>query len=160
MRKYEILKLFLDELERELNTLLEAAFQAKEAATSEESKPENKYDTRGLEASYLAGAQAKRATELRDFIDQLKRVALKSFSSSERIETTALVQIASEDGGSKFFFIVPREGGAKIDFAGHSVFVISPESPMGQALWHKHVGDAFEFQVKGENHAYEIVNVE
>lgn len=160
MNKGPILQLFLNELERELNTLVEAAFQAREAATSEESKPENKYDTRGLEASYLAGAQAKRASELRDFMDHLKRLEMKDFSKQDPIEATALVRVVSDHDGERTFFIVPKEGGAKVEHNGRVIFVISPDSPMGQALMLKKVGDVFEFRKKGEVHEYEIIGIE
>ena len=41
-----------------------AAKDAKENATGEETKSDGKYDTRAIEAAYLAGAQAKQAEKL------------------------------------------------------------------------------------------------
>ena len=68
MNKKALIELVLIELKRQHQTLFNSALEAKSAATDEESKAENKYDTRGLEASYLAGAQAKRTTELEETI--------------------------------------------------------------------------------------------
>ena len=48
------------QLTEDFEILKAAALATYEDATHEESKPENEYDTRGLEASYLAGAQGKR----------------------------------------------------------------------------------------------------
>ena len=50
-------------LTSELDGYKRSARSAHEEATSEQSKAENKYDTRGLEAAYLAGAQSRQAAE-------------------------------------------------------------------------------------------------
>lgn len=157
--KNKILDAFLRELERELNTLIEAAFEAKEAATSEEARAENEYDTRGLEASYLAGAQSKRAGELRDFINQLKKIKIRSYRESDEIEATALIEIEIDGEEKKWFFMVPQEGGAKVTIDGLSILLISPESPLGQEIYGKRVGDAFEFETRGQLREYEIISV-
>ncbi len=62
--------------------LKEAALATYEAATHEESKPENEYDTRGLEASYLAGAQAKRTAEIEELLIILKHLDVKKIHSA------------------------------------------------------------------------------
>lgn len=159
MDKKKILQLFIDELNRELTTITEAAFEAREAATNEESKAENKYDTRGLEASYLAGAQAKRAGELRDFINKLSKVNIRDYSDGSPIESTAFVKLEDEDGEEKNIFIVPREGGAKVSLDGVPVLLISPDSPLGKELWQKFVGDTFELPIKGKRKEFEITFV-
>ncbi|MEZ4872724.1 MAG: hypothetical protein R2827_10915 [Bdellovibrionales bacterium] len=51
IEKSRIIQNIVEELKREFHTLAENAMEAREAAISEESKAENKYDTRGLEAS-------------------------------------------------------------------------------------------------------------
>ena len=61
--KAKLVETILKSLEKDLEVLREAEKSTREAATHEESKPENEYDTRGLEASYLAGAQSKRIIE-------------------------------------------------------------------------------------------------
>jgi hypothetical protein len=62
--KTQIVAAIRAELERELAVIAKAAEDAQRAATHEESKPENEYDTRGLERSYLARGQAQRAAEI------------------------------------------------------------------------------------------------
>ena len=54
-----------------------------EAATNEESKAENKYDTRGLEASYMAQAQSLRVSELKKDHYNLLRMALPENPAKE-----------------------------------------------------------------------------
>lgn len=157
--KSEILQLFFEDLERELNTLVEAAFAAREAATNPEAKAENKYDTRGLEASYLAGAQAKRAGELRESINKLKKVELREYSEGDEIESMAIVTVQNEDDVEKKFFLVPIEGGAKIQHESATYFFVTPDSPIGQCLWNQSVGHEFEFTIKGQTQFFEITNV-
>lgn len=160
MDKRELLQIYQKELERELNTLVEAAFEAHEAATNEESKPENKYDTRGLEASYLAGAQAKRASELRIFINQLSKIEIKAFSKETPIQVTALIQLIENAQETKWVFLVPKEGGAKIDFDNKSILIVSPESPLGRELWQRKQGDEFDFEIKNQVKEMEILSVQ
>lgn len=159
MDKKKLLDLFIEELNRELTTIADAAFEAHEAATNEESKAENKYDTRGLEASYLAGAQARRASELRNFINQLSKINIRAYAAGDLIEATALVRLQDEEGGEKNIFLVPKEGGAKVILDGTPVLMISPESPLGQEVWQKQTGDSFELLVKGQRKEFEIVFV-
>ncbi|NBU22139.1 hypothetical protein EBS43_12140, partial [bacterium] len=61
IQKSQILASIVQKLNHELQTIELSAQAALEAATHEESKAEDQHDTRGLEASYLARAQASRA---------------------------------------------------------------------------------------------------
>ncbi|NQZ01391.1 MAG: GreA/GreB family elongation factor [Bdellovibrionales bacterium] len=142
-----------------MTTITEAAFAARDAAISEEAKAENKYDTRGLEASYLAGAQAKRASELRETISKLRKNKVRLYGEDEPIQGLALVTVESEDGESKRFFIVPAEGGAKINVGSEVFFLVTPESPIGQSLWNLKCGDEFEFTLKGKKQFYEVLEI-
>lgn len=157
--KKRILEAFFAELEQELMTITEAAFAAREAAISEEAKAENKYDTRGLEASYLAGAQAKRASELRETISKLKKNKVRMYAEGEAIQGLALVTVERDDAEEKRFFLVPAEGGAKIQLDGQTYFLVTPESPIGKSLWNLKQGDEFEFTLKGQKQFYEVVDI-
>src|SRR5687768_11096256 len=57
----ELRKILRDELSR----LARGTDMARDEATSVESRPENQYDTRALEASYLAAGQGERLEALR-----------------------------------------------------------------------------------------------
>lgn len=59
MDKRALIKKIVAQLEAELALLTKAARSAHAEATHESSKAENKYDTRGLEASYLARGPRK-----------------------------------------------------------------------------------------------------
>ncbi len=149
----------LQQLSRELDTLHSAAKDARDAATNEEAKPENKYDTRGLEASYLAGAQAARAVELQVSIDHLKRLEFKSYDSTTRIGSTALVKILVDDMDTKYLFLVPMKGGIKVTIDKIEVNTLSLDSPLGSELVQKNEGDTFTFTIGGKSKNYEIIQV-
>lgn len=83
-------------------------------ATHESSKAESKYDTRGLEAAYLAGGQARQAMEILDSIKLYETLTTKNFAADEPIDLTALVEL--DVGGARSrYFIGPKNGGLEIE---------------------------------------------
>ncbi len=157
--KKNLMDILLFKLEENLNALVLSALEAKNAATSEESKPENKYDTRGLEASYLAGAQAERTSIMQKEIEQLKRLTMKHFNEHDWIDLTAIIEVTSDLESTKNFILLPFAGGTRIDFDNQIYYVISPKSPIGMQLLKKKVGDVFSIKSKGSNTDYEIQKI-
>ncbi|MCJ8275921.1 MAG: hypothetical protein HRT44_10325 [Bdellovibrionales bacterium] len=154
MDKAKLFEIVLNQLEENLKVLIESAFTAKEASTNEESKAENKYDTRGLEASYLAAGQAQRAQELQELIYQTKKVTLRDFDDETPLSISALVETELNGEAKKWFFILPV-GGIEVTFANKMVQTITIESPIGRSLHNALEGDDF---VINQNE-YEIVKV-
>jgi hypothetical protein len=70
-----------------------AAQFSRAEATHESSKAESKYDTRGLEASYLARGQSKQAAELEAAIAEFEKLPAKKFAAGEPIGLGALVEL-------------------------------------------------------------------
>jgi len=159
MKKVDIAMILLEELERKYQVLAHSALDAKEAATNEESKPENKYDTRALEASYLASAQSSRVEELRRAISRLSQLELVSFASGDAIRVGALVQLEATDTGKRWVFILPYGGGERIRFENTEILVLTPEAPLGKALLGKRESDEFEFRVQKKLIDYEVLKV-
>lgn len=157
--KNKVLKTILDELYKQSDTLKQAAMDAKEAATNEESKAENKYDTRGLEASYLAGAQAKRAKELNRIIAGFEQIQIKDYDENTPIESTALVDLLIDEEETRHVFVVPSHGGMVLNVDGTEIMTVSPDSPLGKKIFKKKVGDYFEMRIKEEPREYEITKV-
>lgn len=147
------------QLQGKLEVLAQSALDAKDEATSEESKAENKYDTRGLEASYLAGAQAKRAHQLAVDIENLSKLKLNDFDEESKVKNTALIQCDFNTQEDRWFFMLPFAGGEKIMQNDISVQIITPQSPIGKLLFQKGVGDIVEINVKGETNEYEIIEL-
>ena len=66
MDKQVLVATIIAQLEKTLQGTTQAALEAAQSATDDEAKSESKYDTRGLEASYLASGQAHYAKELKE----------------------------------------------------------------------------------------------
>lgn len=160
MNKQKIISVFIQELQREFDTLSKAALEAREAATSEESKPENEYDTRSLEASYLAGAQAKRAAEIKDLIQKFKIIKPIEYTKDQPIGPTALVHVEIDASEKRLFFMIPIEGGQPVQVDNQEVTILSLQSPLGLELSKQKVGHSFVFKVKNNEREYEILKVE
>jgi transcription elongation GreA/GreB family factor len=145
-------------LEKDLAILQVAAMETHSAATSEQAKPENQYDTRAVEASYLAGAQAKRAYELDAAITAYKYLDLKSFAQSDPIAVTALVEL-NFNKKKLVVFLVPQEGGFTVELDGNKIQVITLASPLGQALLGARTHDIATIDRGDESLEYEVLKV-
>jgi transcription elongation GreA/GreB family factor len=158
MDKKKILHDLIQHMEAELPELIAAAKATYEAATHEESKPENEYDTRGLEASYLAGAQSKRVAEIEECLHVFKHIELKNFKPTDGIAATALIEVESE-GKKLFFFLMPKGGGLTQLHEGKSIQVVTPSSPLGESLLSLKVGDAALVEKANDSREYEILSL-
>ena len=159
MDKVALLKAVILNLEESLSSIVTLANEAKAEATNEESKAENKYDTRGLEASYLAGGQAKRADEFKQTIDRLQKIEIQNFKEGDLIGMTTLIHIIDQDENEKWLFILPFAGGTKIQFKNHEILVITPQSPMGQKLMGLKADSDFSVTINGKAFEYDILEV-
>jgi hypothetical protein len=146
VNKKNLVIAFLEHLEEELGLAKKAALATYDAATNEESKPENEYDTRALEASYLAGAQAKRVQEIEGVIQDFHRTSFKEFNARDPIDISALVGF-NLDGRPSVALIMPKGGGVRIDFNDQSIQIVTPSSVLGETLMGLSVADHAEFEV-------------
>jgi len=158
MDKRALVEKILEKLEKDLATLTQAALAAYEGATHAESKQEDQYDTRGLEASYLAGAQSRRADDIRALITQLRYLDLKAFSSQDTISSTALIELGC-DGKRSLYFLLPKGGGISVEFDGKTVQLLTPQSPLGEALLGKQAGDSVDVDILNVTKEYEVLSV-
>ncbi len=137
----------LAKLEGELATMRKAAKDAREAATHEEAKPENDKDTRALEASYLAGGQAARVRDLEGSIKAIASMALLDLSGGAKaVQASAVVVLEDEDEARTTFFYAPFGGGTSLIVGDIAAQVVTPTSPLGQALLGRTEGDVIELR--------------
>jgi transcription elongation GreA/GreB family factor len=156
--KKKLVEVITEQLKADLAVLKQLQLETFEAATHEESKPENEYDTRGLEASYLASAQVKRIGEIEEVLIILKHLEVKSFTENDKINSSALIEV-EHNGKHSFFFIVVKGGGVSVKFEGHTVQIITPSSPLGEALQDLKVGDIAVVENGNQVREYEILNI-
>lgn len=159
MDKNKLVSQIILTLENKAANLTKAALTAHEDATGEESKSEHKYDTRGLEASYLAEAQANMVAEIKKDIAVYKKLELRKFSSNSSIQLSAIVQLESEDAKHSFYFIAPNNGGLQLKCNNNFVVCITPSSPFGRKLLGLNIGDFVEIKTKNIHREYEVINI-
>lgn len=158
MDKRELIASIIAELRLELELLMKAARAAHSEATHESSKAENKYDTRGLEASYLARGQSRQAAETAQAIEEFQKLAVRDFTESDEIDVAALVAVSAKRERN-FYFIAPRAGGTEVNLNGTEVLVITPQSPLGQQLVGRKQGDKIKLAIAGTTSEFRIASV-
>src|SRR5471032_1493089 len=158
MNKRAIIKKIIARLTDELEIYFRAAKFSRAEATHESSKAESKYDTRGLEASYLARGQSKQAAELEAAIAEFEKLPAKKFADAEPVGLGALVEL--ETGGENlFYFIGPRAGGTEILHEKKEILVITPQSPLGEQLMGKKSGELLQLAFGGAKQTAKIISV-
>ncbi|MCF6325544.1 MAG: GreA/GreB family elongation factor [Gammaproteobacteria bacterium] len=152
MNKSEALQQIIVALQRDLDGLQAAVKVAHESATHGESVAENKYDTRGLEASYLAHGQAKRAAEIEAALRLYQAIVPESLSDQATAVTiSSLVELKDQHGVVRWVWPGVDAGGVKFVFEGNDVTIITPQSPLGAVLMGREVGDTFELNPEGRS---------
>ncbi|MGE3610078.1 MAG: GreA/GreB family elongation factor [Bacteriovoracaceae bacterium] len=152
-----LLKELINKAKAELSDLEQAALVQKEYATDQEFKSESKYDTRALEASYLASAEAKRVEELKLEIQILEEVDLNQSKRLGEISIGALVELLHQEQ-KRFYFLIPTAGGTLLNIQGTPVVVVSVFSPIGDALMGLKAGEDFEVETPRELRSYQVIS--
>ena len=159
LNKRAIIQKITAKLVGELEIYFRAAQFSRAEATHESNKAENKYDTRGLEASYLARGQSKQAAELEAAIAEYEKLGAKKFADGDAIAVGALVKL--EHGGeNSIYFVGPRAGGTEVLHDKKEILVITPQSPLGEQLMGKKSGDQPQLNFGGAKQAAKILRVE
>ena len=153
--KSQLLAALLVQLNAELELLVRAANMARDEATNEESRADNKYDTRGQEAAYLAEGQAKIATELSESISIYRKLDLRPTPPPSPIDIGTVVRI-KRPGGTINGFLGPKSGGTEFSVDSVDYTVITPVSPLGRLLLGRKAGDVVYLQARGKAQAHEI----
>ena len=143
-KKQALVKKIIAALTAELERFAKAARASHAEATDPQSKAEHKYDTRGLEAAYLAGGQARKVAEVEESIELFQKLKLTDFTAETPIDYGALVQVEMR-GGANWYFVAPRAGGLEVIHEKEEITVITPQSPLGEQLFEKKQGDKFTF---------------
>jgi transcription elongation GreA/GreB family factor len=158
VKKQALIKKIIAQLTDDLKLYYKAALSARAEATDPQSKAENKYDTRGLEASYLARGQSKQAAETEASIEEFQKMPVKDFGPEEAVNIGALVELEGK-GEKMWYFIAARAGGLEVVHEKREVLVITPQSPLGQELVGKKQGERIKLEIAGTKSDYKLVVV-
>ena len=120
---------------------MEAAARETHAAASDpDSKAESKYDTRSLEASYLAAGQAAQLAEWAAAMTRLAAMEARDAGPGDPVGAGALVEVSAGDD-AEWYFLAPAGGGLTVNFEGREVTILTPASRLYQALLGGSLGD-------------------
>jgi transcription elongation GreA/GreB family factor len=158
VNKAKLVEKIIAQLLAELELYIKAADASRAEATHEQSKAESKYDTRGLEASYLARGQSKQMAEIERSLEEFKELVVRKFGPKDPIDLSALVELEGKSERS-FYFVGPRAGGTEVTHEKKEILVITPQSPLGQQLMGKKQGDRLKMEIAGSRDEYRVVSV-
>ncbi len=140
MNKNSLLETIRAALVEEFEKLRVASRQTRAGGNDEESRAEDKYDTLSTEQNYLADGLAKQAQTAREAITAFDQLAPRDFSPTDPIDLGAAIQIEFP-GETTWFFLAPAGGGLEIEADGELLTLITPESPLGNQISGKVVGE-------------------
>lgn len=157
MEKQKILEHLKKNIQQELDKAKNAYQTSHGHATDNELKADGKYDTRAIEAGYLAGAQKKRVEELEQEVKLLDEIDLSH--TNDQVSVGSLVGL-SYNNLEKKYFISSTSGGSMFNIDGEIILIISAFSPLGVEAIGLKKGDTFEVQVKNQDREYTITSID
>ena len=130
----------IDKLATKIAVLKSALSDSEESASGDETKSEGKYDTRAIEAAYLAQAQGEQLNLAEESLGKFRRFDPPAYDLNDEIGPGALVEV-EQDGEICFYFLAPTGGGLVTEYLGCEVTVVTPDSRMYQQLAERKLGD-------------------
>jgi len=156
----ELKKKLFEHLKSNINQELEksrAAYKStQDHATSPELLAESKYDTRSIEAGYLAGAQKKRVDELELELKLINEMSIDH--PPEKISVGSLVDLKFNEQ-TRSYFISSTSGGTMVSLDGKTILVISAFSPIGTEAIGLEVGESFVVETANAEREYTIQGI-
>ncbi|MBA2676074.1 GreA/GreB family elongation factor [Ramlibacter sp.] len=156
MDKFLLQQQVLKRLAEDLLQAEQAVRAAHETATHEENIAENKYDTLGLEAAYLATGQVRRAEAIRKALANWRQFRPRPYDVKKGIQLGALVCLVDSDDKQQHLFLGPDGGSMKLVSGSQ---VISSEAPLGRAMLGKCEGDEVSIKVASIQQQFEVLRV-
>jgi len=156
LNKQGLLNLVILQLEADIVISAQAVEMARNTATHKDCLGSSKYETMGLEASYLAQGQGTRLLELERSLAYFKQLILQA---SDVIVVGSLVFLVDEAGNEKNFWLAADAGGMKVVYQQYTITIITPKSPMGKVMLGKEAGDDFTLKLMGKDQYFEVLRV-
>ena len=155
--KAAILALIVERLRADLKAVEQAVAIARDTATHPDAQGSSRYETMGLEASYLAHGQGKRLLEVERALAHFTQQ--KPPEDSGTIGLSSLVMLSDEGGNEQMLWLASDAGGLKVQYGTAMITVITPKSPLGKALIGKTEGDSVALDIAGKHRCYDIAAV-
>ncbi len=157
INKKLIIQKLIENFQQELILVEAAAKSTKDLVTADDLKSEGKYDTRAIEAAYLASAQNKRVEEIKLDIQMLEEIELPEIPSKTlQLGSLGLFSCNNQE---RYYFLSSTSGGSILMIEGQGILVISVFSPIGNEALGLAAGESFEVETPKETRTYKVVQV-
>jgi transcription elongation GreA/GreB family factor len=137
-----------ERLQADIRAITASQDDAQTGATHEEARQEDPKDTRAIEAAYLARGLAERAELMHDALARLTRLEIVDFGADDPVGVTALVGLEDDDGES-VYFVIPHAAGETVVIDDTTIRIVTPTSPLGQAIIGQYVDDVVDLDLPG-----------
>ena len=152
--KTKIIEALIEDTDSRLSNARESYQAALEHSRSDDMKSEGKYDTRAIEAGYLASAKKQRVEELEAQLRALQNMSPTNCSSASM---GALVEVEVGEI-AQWNFLCPCAGSA-LEIDGIIVTPVSTSSPLAKAMLGLSEGDSFELETPKQTKEYLILRL-
>ena len=159
MDKFLLQQQVLKRLADDLLQAEQAVRAAHETATHEENIAENKYDTLGLEAAYLATGQVRRAEAIRQALANWRQFRPRPYDVKKGIQLGALVCLVDSDDQQQHLFLGPDGGSMQLVNGSQVVQVISSQAPLARVMLGKCEGEDVSLEVASMRQQFEVLSV-
>ncbi len=106
----------------------------------------------------LKEADQERSAEIQGLLLMYRFLPTRKYTSEDVIIPSALVELQLGNTHA-YYFVAPQGGGLVTRVQGQAVQVITPQSPLGEALLGKKVGDQINVRVRDSVREYKIVSI-
>jgi hypothetical protein len=110
------------------------------------------------EAPQLDEEAEQRMKDLKSLLLMYRFLPVRNYNAEDVIVPSALVQLQLGSAVA-YYFIAPQGGGLITNVDGKAVQVITPNSPLGDALLGKKAGDKVQVEIRGGIREYQILSV-
>lgn len=111
-----------------------------------------------LREEHAAAADDAERRRIEGLLTQYRFLPRREYGAEDVIVPSALVELEL-NGSRAFYFVAPAGGGLVMRVDGRPVQVITPQSPLGEALLGRRRGDRVEVRAGAGVRAYEIVGL-
>lgn len=153
--KEKIKQAVIDLLEGKIKDLELIVDSNHKEVTQGDNKQESKYDTRAIEASYLAGAQKARLVTIRNELALLNQLNV-SFTES-KIRVGSFVEVLRNEKEKQLLFFTPSTGGESVTINNSKIYIMSMSNPLTREFVGLEKGDDFLYEPT--NHEYKISKI-
>jgi transcription elongation GreA/GreB family factor len=104
------------------------------------------------------GSESERVKEIQSQLLMYRFLPVRNYTSEDVIVPSALVELRL-GSATAYYYVTPQGGGLITHVDGKPVQVITPQSPLGEALLGKKVGDLIRVQVRNGVREYRVVSI-